>query len=987
VLDDVMSSDASEPFHIGWSPTSAEQTESGSLLDRLAEEFVHLYRVGQRPQVADYVARYPELAEPIRRLFPTLLVMERLKPLADESLDEYTAVNQGDHASASRQFGDFRLIREVGQGGMGVVYEAEQVSLGRRVALKILPKRLLRDERHKKRFQREARAAARLHHTNIVPVFGVGEHGGYHYYVMQFIQGMGLDQVLLELRQFPMETDKPALKVPRSESLAVSIVPDKMSSRTPDGVSTNTIAQSLWSGRVNSGEPQSPAALDQRTAAGTCARPAPPKTGRSQPPTTDTSTSNSDCESHGPSFRVHGALSGTRATTHTYWRSVARIGQQIAEALQYAHGQGIVHRDIKPGNLLLDTQGTIWVADFGLAKADDQQDLTQTGDVVGTLRYMAPEQFERGSDQRSDIYSLGLTLYELLALRPAFDETDRARLIRQVLHERPPRLRSINAAIPQDLAMIVQKTIEREPAHRYGSAQDLADDLQRFLRDEPIRAQRLSCLSHSIRWCRKNPVVASLLGLVGTLVFAVFAILLTSQARLSQERDRYQVALFESLAAQIRWQRLSGEGGQRVDSLRAVGQAAAIRPTSELREEAIRCLTLHDLEPVREWPARFDSFAPDSMAFERDLRWYLSYDHEGLEIREIPASSETSGRLLQKLTMPPLYFRVAKFSPDGRLLAVRMEGDDRHILQVWDWQRARLMLEVPEVTERAFDIDHTGTLLVCGLRHENHLRIRTYDLRTGDVLADWDLPAMPFDVRWEPSGSRIACTLPGAHAVHVVDPLTTRRIHEIPCGEDIYALSWSPDGRYLAIGRGFDLAVSDLESLDSYPLILQGHRWMVHAIEFHPSGNFLVSHSLREGSSKLWDLRTRRELLTVPGYARQFDRSGTQLAFCHQASLSLKKFHGDEEYHTLAPSVGPDLDTWRMTFHPRHPLVFESGRGGIRCWNLPQRRIVAASWEEPVRTLCIDPRSGDMLTAGTAGLQRRTITLSDNHTELHLGPR
>ncbi len=159
---------------------------------------------------------------------------------------------------------------------------------------------------------------------------------------------------------------------------------------------------------------------------------------------------------------------------------------------EYAHGQGILHRDIKPSNLLLDTRGTVWVADFGLAKADDQQNLTHTGDILGTLRYMPPEAFEGRSDARGDVYSLGLTLYELLAFRPAFDETDRARLISQVTARSPPRLSRLNPAIPRDLETIVHKAIDRDPAHRYATAGELAADLQRFLDDEPIRARRLS---------------------------------------------------------------------------------------------------------------------------------------------------------------------------------------------------------------------------------------------------------------------------------------------------------------------------------------------------------------------------------------------------------------------------------------------------------------------------------------------------------------
>src|SRR5207244_1327965 len=205
----------------------------------------------------------------------------------------------------------------------------------------------------------------------------------------------------------------------------------------------------------------------------------------------------------------------------TYWQSVARIGVQVADALEYAHRQGIQHRDIKPSNLLLDTTGTVWVTDFGLAKADDRQNLTHTGDILGTLRYMPPEAFEGRADARGDVYSLGLTLYELLALRPAFDESDRHRLIRQVSEVEPAPLRKVRPDLPRDLETIVHKAIDREPAHRYQTAGDLAADLQRFIDDEPIYARRLTARERAWRWCRRNPVVA---GLTAAVVFLLLGV-------------------------------------------------------------------------------------------------------------------------------------------------------------------------------------------------------------------------------------------------------------------------------------------------------------------------------------------------------------------------------------------------------------------------------------------------------------------------------
>jgi formylglycine-generating enzyme required for sulfatase activity/tetratricopeptide (TPR) repeat protein len=247
-----------------------------------------------------------------------------------------------------------------------------------------------------------------------------------------------------------------------------------------------------------------------------------------------------------------------RAKKLTYWQSVANIGVQVADALDYAHKQGIVHRDIKPSNLLLDTRGIVWVTDFGLAKADDQPNLTHPGDLLGTIRYMPPEAFELKTDGRGDIYALGLTLYELLAFRPAFDETDRPRLIKQVTSGEPARLRKLNPALPRDLETIVHKAIDREPAHRYQTASALAADLQHFIDDEPIRARALSTAERLQRWARRHKVVA-VLGTVSVLLLTAVAIVsFLSALQLRRERDavlaeqeRARLAERKTLAAHV----------------------------------------------------------------------------------------------------------------------------------------------------------------------------------------------------------------------------------------------------------------------------------------------------------------------------------------------------------------------------------------------------------------------------------------------------
>ena len=435
--------------------------ESGSgLVLELAEEFLERYRSGQRPSLREYIERHPRLADEIREVFPAMAMMERIA-IADESLEgEPTGDMPAARGRFPEQLGDYRVLREIGRGGMGVVYEAEQVSLGRHVALKVLPAQMVGDAKTRRRFEREAKAAAKLHHTNIVPVFGVGEDGDTPYYVMQFIRGQGLDAVLEELRRL------------RSSDPGRGAAPVATEARSTRDLTAADVARSLLTGRQHILGRPGPYATE----------PAPPAPGED-----NASGSRSDS-----SLSLPGASPTGKSRRESYWQGIARIARQAADALAYAHDQGIVHRDVKPSNLLLDAAGTVWITDFGLAKADDQQDLTHTGDVLGTLRYMPPEAFGGRVDARGDIYSLGLTLYELLAFRPAFDEKDRGRLVRQVTNESPPPLRRRNPEVPRDLETIVQKAIERDPGHRYASASDLAEDLRRFAADEPIQARRLS---------------------------------------------------------------------------------------------------------------------------------------------------------------------------------------------------------------------------------------------------------------------------------------------------------------------------------------------------------------------------------------------------------------------------------------------------------------------------------------------------------------
>jgi len=387
----------------------------------------------------------------------------------------------------------------------------------------------------------------------------------------------------------------------------------------------------------------------------------------------------------------------------SYWQGVARIGIQVAEALAHAHGQGTLHRDIKPSNLLLDAQGTVWVTDFGLAQVSEGGSLTGTGEVVGTLRYIPPERFTGRSDARGDVYSLGLTLYELLTLRPAFGGDERHRLLERILHEEPPRPRQLDPVIPRDLETIVLKAIAKEPAHRYQTAAELADDLRRFLEDRPVKARRASAVERLWRWARRNPTVAALAIAVAGLLTLVTVVACVAAALLRQERntilvqkeeieqgkDRAEKAeaaeraakedalekLRGSLLAQASAGRFSGRSGRRFDGLAALAEAARLRPGLDLRNEAIACLALADLREAASW----DGYPPGSkgLVFDAQLERYARSDDKG----NISVRRAADDRELARFPGDgkPVWF--LRFSPDGRLLAAR---DEALAGRVWD---------------------------------------------------------------------------------------------------------------------------------------------------------------------------------------------------------------------------------------------------------------------------------------------------------------
>ncbi len=666
-------------------------------LNALVEEFVARYRRGERPSLSDYAARYPEQAERILTLFPALVLMEKCGP-AEEGTPR---------TNLPRQWGEYRLLREVGRGGMGVVYEALQESLGRRVAVKVLPPALQHGKYHE-RFRREARAAARLHHTNIVPLFGVGEHEGMLFLVMQFIDGRGLDVILREARAPCGPTGTPT--------------------RTP------------------------PLAGGERTA---------------EAPTAVFGTESTPPPSADNASVVPPPLG--RPHQEAFFREMARLGAQAAEALAYAHSQGVLHRDIKPSNLLVDARGTLWVADFGLAKADDSATLTDQGDVVGTLRYLAPERFRGQCDARADVYSLGVTLYEMLTLRLAFPHEDRPELIERIMRQAPPRPRQLTPKIPLDLETIVLKAMAREPAERYAGAAELADDLRLYLEDRPIRARRPTVRQRLARWSRRHrPVVLSAgLSTLALLLISV-AVLAWNYLSIRQERDQKEGALKKLSTANITARQNEMTARRRYH----VGQIFLAHQAWEAGNPA-RVLEL--LEGLRPRAAEVDL-----RSFEWYHLWHLC--HQGQRFT---------------LKVPNSRALCLAFSPDGKTVAA---GCADASVRLWEAatgrQQAMWTGEGRKIPCLVFAPDGK-TLLAPSLRESRN--VTRWDLATGraeDILNG--LPGTVESMTLSPDGKTLA-TGDANGTITLWDTATGRERATLRGGAGLVSrLAFSPDGRKLA---------------------------------------------------------------------------------------------------------------------------------------------------------------------------------------------
>jgi serine/threonine protein kinase len=671
------------------SPPVSVAPQSGSAdraLGLLVEELTARFQAGEPVEVEAYLQAHPEHAERLRQLLPALRLLAELGHSAAtgssagiasaafaQDLDELPPPP----SPAAGCLGDYRILREVGRGGMGVVYEAEQISLGRRVALKVLPFAAALDAKQLQRFKNEAQAAAQLHHTNIVPVYAVGCERCVHYYAMQFIAGRTLAALIAELRRQASRDPAPSRARPAPPRAA--------------GGSTD-----------------------------------PQATGRSRPEEAPTQAAEITLGPAKP-------RSGERGPKSPEWfRSVARLGIQAAEALEHAHQLGVIHRDVKPGNLLVEGEPgasaaglRLWVTDFGLAQVLSDTRLTLTGDLVGTLRYMSPEQAlaRRGLiDHRTDVYSLGVTLYELLTLEPAFGGHDRQELLRQVAFEEPSPPARHDRGVPRELETIVLKAMAKEPAERYATAGELAEDLRRFLEYRPIQARRPTWAQWVRKWVRRHraAVATGTIAFVLLLVGAVAA-LTVSNIQIAQERNRTEEALLQSRASQQAATRRLKQTLEAVD--RILGRADALGDLPEM-EPTHRALTEDALD-------LFQRLLQEG-ASDPDLRLEMAwiYEHVGsirVTLGQLPEAKEAYRRgvalaedLAAEAPDRPEYRRALAFFRQSYGACLYLQGNPSE--EVERETRASLKLMLGLADERPADWDCRLRLGICQRQLAHWLR-------------------------------------------------------------------------------------------------------------------------------------------------------------------------------------------------------------------------------------------------------------------------
>ncbi len=867
----------------------------------------------------------------LQGLLPVIEMLDRVGARMGKSMARPAGPPPG--PDVSDMLGDFTIVRVIGRGGMGVVYEALQKSLNRRVAIKILPSASADDPRKVQRFLIEAQAAAGLQHPHIVPVHLVASENELHYYAMQFIEGQTLAEVIATARL--------------------------------DG---------------------------------------------------DTSAPSGALNSY--------ALCSPRLAAH--------LGRQAALALHFAHEQGIIHRDIKPSNLLIDDSGWLWVSDFGLARIAGQADLTLSGAVLGTLRYMSPEQTlgtRVGVDHRADVYALGATLYELITLRPLFEGDDHLELLRKISEEEPPAPRRIDPAIPRDLETIVRKAIAKEQADRYATALEFANDLGRFLEDRPILARPLTPLDHAATWVRRRKravtAAASVLLLIllalGGAVFWRNGVLRRHNHELTSALERAERNELSSLRhwydsqmklAQQCWASGQVELGQEI--LETLKPESSTRDPRGFEWHYLRRVCHRDVSVLTHFDALSMTLSPDGRTLVAGdghgslMFWDLAANRERARLqahaKEVSGLRfSVDGRLMVtwsrgdgapseiKLWNPDAALLVGRIPPmaggidnlefpgDGRRLIAQTHGPDgdpaKDQVIFWDLSRGPESA-VPGPTPIACDrmaCSQDGQWLATGLSSGQTVTLR--DATTGQPLKTLTKQSPGIKgIAFSPDGQTVAAHTPG---LTLWETRTGREIGSLPFFR-WSQLAFSPDGNWLAGRAEHGQTVELVKDVKTNPreVLLQGTPGSDIRMTFSPDGKILAGGGGALPVT-LWDTSSGRKLAVFSGRSDLggrlvFGPRGESLIFGSEAGR-IRSWHLVKSSEPIDRFVGHKAEVWDLAYSPDgRTLISSSDDHSIKLWD-PENGALRATLnghDSLVAAVAVSPDSALLASAGFDGVVR-----------------
>ena len=666
-------------------------------------------------------------------------------------------------------------------------------------------------------------------------------------------------------------------------------------------------------------------------------------------------------------------------------RRAAGYVKTIAEAMHYAHERGILHRDLKPANVLIDASDQPRVTDFGLARRlEGGPELTITGQVLGSPNYMPPEQaVGKGGkvSRRTDVYALGAILYHALTGRPPFVGEGLAETMQQVLGVEPVPPRVLNPGVPADLETVCLKCLEKDPAKRYATAQMLAEELGRFLEGKPVFARPVGRVGKAWRWCRRQPGRASLIAALALVCLGGAAAVLwqwraAEAARAVAERAQQGLRqeLYKSRLAEARANRWSGRAGRRFDSLEAIRQAAAIRPTPELRNEAIACLALPDIR-VQSWVemgnhAELFGFAIDE-AFER---YACEYPDGSISLRRLRDHSEIMRFQARGRVEPGLFL----FSHRGRFLCLRTSGKEN--VTVWDTARQQLVSAPSfEVRNVCFTPDEKQVVLA-----EAGGRIHFCDLLTGTETDGLTVPPLVIHVAVDPEGKRLAVSRESDPSVLIFNLGSNTICASLTNVSGGGFMSWSPDGQVLACTSGeriylWGVATGELQTLE-------GHKGTVTAALFSHQGDLLASMGW-DGMIRLWDPKLALPLVSLPGALPQngFDTSDRRLAFgVSSRENGICEVTAARECRRLGRTATGFV--WAGDFSLDGRVLATASGEEVLLWQVPLNRLVARLPLNGARSVMWHPNGTSLVASGWSGIGLWPIELSTEGAAVRAGP-